>query len=53
MNKNKLFLLITVLVLFLIFVGVRVFNTFDPYLGFAIVGAAFYIFYRFNLKNLF
>ena len=50
MNKNKLFLLITV---FLILVGIRVFNTFDPYLGFAIVGAAFYIFYRFNLKNLF
>ena len=53
MNKNKLFLLITVLVLFLILVGIRVFNTFDPYLGFAIVGTAFYIFYKFNLKNLF
>ena len=53
MNKNKLFLLITVLVLFLILVGVRVFNTFDLYLGFAIVGAAFYIFYKYNLKKLF
>ena len=53
MNKNKLFLLITVLVLFLILIGIRIFNTFDPYLGLAIVGTAFYIFYRFNLKNLF
>lgn len=53
MKKNKLFLLITVLTFFLTIVGIRVFNTFDPYLGFAIVGAAFYIFYKYNLKKLF